>query len=233
MAITPGNVTTQTPPNQIFSVLKTEVARYVKAPSSAEVLAVAGDGINDGVRRMNSRPWEFNLDSIELTLVGAQKEYDIEGDFKLPRHMELLNSSNVAERRVAYVPLKHFLSVFGDRVGAGDPRAYTIINPRNHGQITFDRAPSTDYVARYPKARLWFYRYLGVLSNASDVLLVPNDVERCILWAAKEYVAELYGSDTQISVARRHFAETFTELKKQHRRDDTDWGNAGSINGIY
>jgi hypothetical protein len=233
MAITPGNVTTQTPPNQTFSTLKTEVARYVKAPSSTEVTGVAGDGINDAIRRLNSRVWEFNLDSVEITWVADQKEYDIEGDLKLPRHMELLNSSNVAERRLAFIPLKHFISVFRDRTGASDPRAYTIINPRNHGQITLDRAPSASWISIYPKARLWFYRYINVLSADGDVLLVPNDVERVILWGAKEYIAEMYGNIQQVEVARRHFHESFEELKKQHRRDDTDWGSSGVVNGVY
>lgn len=233
MAITPGNVTTQTPPNQAFSALKTEVARYVKAPNSTEIQGVAGDGINDAIRRMNSRPWEFNLDSVEITWVADQKEYNIEGDLKLPRHLELLDSNDVARRRLQFLPAKTFMSVFIDRTGSADPRAYTILNPRNHGQLTLDRAPTTGWIANYPKARLWFYRYINVLSGDSDVLLVPNDVERVILWGAKEYVAELYGNTQQVEIARRHFQESFRELIKQHRRDDTDWGNAGVINGSY
>lgn len=231
MAITPGNVTTQTPANQTFVNMKTEVARFVKAPSSTEITTVAGDAINDGIRRMNSRIWEFNLDSAEITWVADQKEYNIDADVKLPRHMELLNSSDVASRRLPFVPLKHFLSVFKDRTGGAEPRAYTVINPRNHGQITLDRAPSAAWVALYPKARFWFYRYINVLSADADVILVPNDVERCILWSAKEYIAELYGNAQQVEMARRHFKESFEEIKKQHRRDDTDWSSVGY--GVY
>jgi hypothetical protein len=232
MAITPGGAS-QTPANRQFSALKTEVARYVKAPGSTEVTGVAGDAINDGVRRMNTRPWEFTLDSVEVTLVADQKEYSLEADLKLPRHMELLDSSDVSERRLQFVPLKHFLSVFTDRKGSGDLRAYTIINPHNHGQLTFDRAPTASFVAKYPKVRFWFYRYIQTLTTATDTLAVPNEAEHVILWAAKEYIAEMYGSQQQIEVAHRHYKEAWEELKKQHRRDDTDWGNAGVINGIY
>lgn len=229
MAITPGNQTSQTPANTIFTDLKTEVARFVKAPNSTEILGVAGDGINDGVRRLNARIWEFNLTSEEITLTGNQKEYDVDATLKLPRHVEFLNSSTVAQGRILYMPPKEFLIRFPDRSGSGEPRFYTVLNPRNYGQMTFNLAPSTSWVTKYPKIRHWFYRYIQTLTIGSDTLNVPNDVERVILWSAKQYVAELYGNQTQIQVASRNFAMAWDEMKKQHRRDDTDWAAPGQF----
>jgi hypothetical protein len=229
MAITPGNQTSQTPANQQFSALQTEVARFVKAPNSTEILGVAGDGINDAVRRMNSRIWEFNLTSEEITLVADQKEYDVDDTLKLPRHVEFLNSSTVAVGRIFYIPPKDFLIRFADRTGSGEPRYYTVLNPRNYGQMTFNIAPSSSWISTYPKVRHWFYRYIQTLTNATDTLAIPNDAERVILWGAKQYVAELYGNDSQVAMAVRNYREAWDELKKQHRRDDTDWAVPGNF----
>lgn len=229
MAITPGNQTSQTPANTLFSALKTEVARFVKAPNSAEVLGVAGDGINDGVRRLNSRIWEWNFTSEEISFVADQKEYDVDDTVKLPRHVEYLNTSDVAQGRILYMPVKQFLLSFPDRTGSGEPRFYTVLNPRNYGQMTFNQAPSASWLAKYPKARHWFYRYTQTLSTATDTLAVPNDVERVIVWAAKQYVAELYGSSDQVAIATRNYKEAWNEMKKQHRRDDTDWASPGQM----
>jgi hypothetical protein len=209
--------------------MKTEVARFVKAPNSTEILGVAGDGINDGIRRMNTRIWEFNLTSEEITLVADQKEYDVNATLKLPRHVELLNSSDVAQERVSYMPPKEFLTRFQDRSGSGQPTHYTVLNPRNYGQMTFNIAPTAGLLNNYPKIRHWYYRYIQTLSTASDTLAVPNDVERVILWSAKQYVAELYGSDRQVAIASKNFAEAWIELKKQHRRDDTDWSAGAAV----
>ena len=101
MAITPGNQTTPAPLNTAFSVLQTEVARFVKAPNSTEALAVAADAVNDAVRRLNGRIWEFNLTSEEITMVTDQKEYDVHDTIKLPRHVEFLDSNDVAIRRAS------------------------------------------------------------------------------------------------------------------------------------
>jgi hypothetical protein len=228
MAITPGGAS-QTPAGTTLTNLKTEIARYVKAPNSTEVLGVASDGVDDAIRFMNTRPWEFNLTSEEITTVAAQKEYDIDATVKLPRHCELLDSSDVAYIRLPYFPPKDFLTRFQARSGSGDPLAYTIFNPYNYGQLSLSVAPSATWVAKYPKIRHWFYRYIQFPASDADVIDVPNDVERVIVWKAKLYMAELFGSDRHISVARANFKEAFTELKKQHRRDDTDWaGHARS-----
>jgi len=229
MAITPGGAS-QTPAGTTLTNLKTEVARFVKAPNSAEVLGVCSDGINDGIRFMNSRPWEFNLTSELLTLVADQKEYAIDATVKLPRHVECLDSSSVARMRIPYVPVKDFLTGFQDRSNSGQPLAYTVLNPYNYGQMSFSTAPNAAFVAKYPKIRHWFYRYIQFPSGASDVIDVPNDVERVIVWKAKLYIAEMYGNEKHISIARYNFKEAWDELKKQHRRDDADWGRSNSRN---
>ena len=224
MAITPGGAS-QTPAGTTLTNLKIEIARFVKAPTSAEVLGVASDGVNDGIRFMNARPWEFNLTSEEITVVADQKEYSVDATMKLPRHLEALNSSDVSLRRIPYLPPKTFLSAFPNRTGSisGGSYAYTVLNPYNYGQLTLSFAPTAAFVAAYPKFRHWFYRYIQFPASDADVIDVPNDVERVIVWKAKQYVGELYGSDRHVAVARHNFKEAFEELKKQHRRDDTDW----------
>ena len=229
MAITPGGAS-QTPAGTTLTNLKIEVVRFVKAPNSTEVLGVASDGINDGIRFMNSRPWEFNLTSEEIPLVADQKEYAIDATVKLPRHVELLDASDQAQLKIPYLPPKDFLTRFASRSGSGAPLAYTIFNPYNYGQMSFSVAPSTAFVAAYPKARHWFYRYIQFPSGASDVIDVPNDAERVIVWKAKLYIAEMYGNEKHISIARYNFKEAWDELKKQHRRDDADWGRSNSRN---
>ncbi len=140
-----------------------------------------------------------------------------------------MNSSDVAQSRILYMPPKEFLIRFPDRSGSGEPRFYTVLNPRNYGQMTFNQAPSSSWVAKYPKARHWFYRYIQVLSTGTDTLAVPNDVERCILWGAKQYVAELYGNQTQVAIATGRYEQAWNEIRKQHRRDDTDWAAPGQF----
>jgi hypothetical protein len=222
MAITPGGAS-QTPAGRIRSVLATEIARFVKAPSSTEVTTAAVDAIEDAIRFLNTRPWEFNLTSEEITLVADQKEYSVDATVKLPRHVECLDSSDVAKLRIPYLPPKTFLTMFQDRATGGSAMAYTVLNPYNYGQLTLNRSPSAAFVAQYPKIRHWFYRYIQFPASDADVIDVPAEVERVLVWKAKVYIAELYGNAQQRQMAQANFREAWEELKKQHRRDDTDW----------
>jgi hypothetical protein len=216
--------TTELPAQRAFSTLKSEAARFVLMPTDTTADSIAGDGINDGIRRLNTRPWEWAIQFQEITLTASQDQYEVAARFLAPRSTELLDASgNVMESNLAYYDAKTFVNDFYDRRMSGDPMAYTVYARHETGTITLDRPCSSGFVSRFPKLRLWYYQRLPYLSGASDVLDAPSEVESYVLWHAKHYLATIYDV-SKAGVAKTEREETWMHMVRQNLRLNlTDW----------
>jgi hypothetical protein len=182
-----------TPAVRAFSDLKNEVARYVKAPNDTDALAAAGSCINNAIRRLNTRAWQWSLTYQDITLAASDASYSLAAAFKAPRHAELLDSSGNAKMRLDWALPKNFLEQFEDRSTNGDPHAYTVLNFQDAGELLLSAPPSSSFVSAYPTLRLWYFPRLQVLAGDSDVMdECPSEVELFVTWYAKAEMAATY-----------------------------------------
>ncbi len=181
--------------------LYNEVLSFIGAPDDADATAIAILGLNDAIRRLDSRDWWWTLMVTDVTLTADLVTYALSSDFKAPRHMELLDGNNLINGQIPYMDPKSFdreLSGWGTYgAAAGDPCLYTVFNSHESDQddIRFDVAPSAGFVSNHPKARLRYFRRTARLSTGGDVLDCPSEVESFVAWHAKMFVASNYQPD--------------------------------------
>ena len=175
-----------------FAQIKSEVARYVMAPDSERVRDVAGDGIVDAVRRINSREWEQLLTPVEIALEENVREYKVPGNFKAPRTLQLLLLDRKPTGYLQYMDPKTFQLNFANVSPVGQPTHYTAHNANYSLVLTLNRKPSLDWVVSTPYMNLWYYRRLELPRYDSDVLTYPPEWESFVAWWGKAYIASVY-----------------------------------------
>jgi hypothetical protein len=82
------------PGNKNFGKLKLEVARYILMPDDPEALDLAGDGITDALRFVNTMEWSWTLATDDITLVADTQDYQGPADFHKPRAAVFLDSND-------------------------------------------------------------------------------------------------------------------------------------------
>jgi len=186
MPVVVGGASSQTPGLRTFSSLKDEVARYVMGPDDTEVLAVAGMGINNALRRMNLRTWYWMLDYTDITLTASTADYNLPANFKAARNLWLLDSASAAAGQIGYLDPKTFDLTYSVQGGTtGSPCAYTVYSFLDTFQLSFNIPCSTAFIASYPTARLRFHARTPVLVNNTDTAALPSEAELYVLWYAK------------------------------------------------
>lgn len=175
---------------QDFATLKDRVARYVRAPDDAEVRTSIGYEINDAIRELNTRNWLWAITSSDITLTASTADYTIPTDFRAPRILERLNTLSQRDGRIPWIEPKTFMDRTPSSTVDGSPSLYTVRNFTNSQQLTLDVAPDSGFVGQWPTLRLRYYRRLPTLTNDSDCLDCPSEVELFIVWAAR-YAAAL------------------------------------------
>lgn len=193
------------------------------APNNSEALSVAVDGIVDSIRKLNTSIWQFNLTYQDITLAAGTKEYTLAAAFRAPRHCELLNASNVPVSRLHWQDPKTFNIGFEDRSASGDPNYYTVFNIHDTGYLDFDCPPTSGFVGSYPTARIRYYASLQYLTNDSDTIGGPSELEGYIVWHAKGYISSIYDpGKTQYAEIKAN--EMWGLLKRQNVKNQlTDW----------
>lgn len=214
-----GTSTYNTPQARPFSELKRDVASYVQMPDQAEALVAAGVGINNAIRTLNSRTWNWSLTYTDITLASGTFDYTLPNDFKAVRHIELLNSSGDVTQRIGYMNYKEFLQDFQGSTDSVSPTIATVINAKNSLIISLNYAPGAGFVSASPTMRVRYFKRLPLLVDASDRPDVYGEVENFLTWSAKAYVASVF-DPAKYTIAKREAAEVFADLK----RDDLTTG---------
>jgi len=182
------------PSNSTFNQLKSRVAASVGMGGQQRALDLAGDGINNGIRRVNSKLWSWLLTTADITTVADQANYNeddsVPGDFKAPRSMLLLDSSSNESSRLVWLLPKDFDNLWLDRRNSGEPRTYTVHNIHDNRTLSLSAAPTAKWVAAYPTMRLRYYKRLGLYSG-NETTQIPVEAELMIEYFARAEVASV------------------------------------------
>jgi len=174
-----------TPPNQTWAMLNGKIANAVGFGGDSKVLGLAGEGVNNATRYLNTRLWSWLLVSEDLTFIADQADYQLANDFNAPRNNELLDSSSKPKSRLVWQDPKTFGNEWVDRSVSGDPRAYTIFNIHDTGTVTLNVPPSAAYIAKYPTLRLRYYRRMQIYTSKAGIMKIPVEVEPFLEMYAK------------------------------------------------
>lgn len=217
-----GTMTQVPAPNQ-FSVLYARVCNYVMAPSDTEVTAIAKEGINEGILRLNTRNWSWMRTNEDITLVSGQQEYPMLGFFKAPRACQLLDSGGNVVGTIDYYDPKDFDFWFPNRVTSDSLRGYTIYNEFVNSRLTLNSSPGAGVTSQYSKLRLRYYRRMNVLSADADVFFGPTEAEPYIVWYGRATVAAHWAPE-KVPFAVRRYEELWADLVRSDvKRELTDF----------
>ena len=191
MATGLGTSTYNTPRARTFSELKRDVASYVMMPDQGEALVAAGVGLNNAIRKLNARVWKWSITYTDITLEVGTYDYTLPNDFKDVYAMSFWDSDGNPSRHLGYMQAKEFEQTF-PASAVGTPTFATVINAKNSLLLSFNDAPSSDFISSLPTVRVRYYKRLTTLASDSDRPDVYGEVENFLTWSAKSYVASVY-----------------------------------------
>lgn len=213
-----------TPGGKTFSELKSDVAKFILSPNDQDILQTAGEGIVDALRKINSVNWFWMLTSQDIPLVASTRTYSLAGQFKAPRHAEILRPDGTNAGRVYFLEGKSFSDETANSTASGSPSHYTIYNAQDSLTVSFNIAPDAGFVASYPTVRLRYHKRIQYPVNNSDVIDVPPEVESFILWHAKSYIAAIHAPQ-KVAYAEGKAQEMWKLLRVDDRNvsQASDW----------
>ena len=197
-----------------------EIAEHEGGASSNAQLDRAARTYDATVKYFNRFLWKFNVLTEDITLSGvdSNSEVSLSNRIKAPQRMVLIDSDGVQRNEpVRYMRLKDYLYRDPSEVGTyAIPRAYTFQNLHETGKVRFIPRLDTANLT-YPKARLWYYRYIEVSSQLGGRLNVPEDVEQAIVeWATAKFIAKVR-THGEAAAAMRSAQDTFLDIEQEHR----------------
>lgn len=226
MSIAVGKTTAQTPLQGNFGTLKRHVAAFVQGASIESILADAGDAINAAVDAINERNWHFLNRQTNLTLTADTRTIELPSNFKRPRKLEKLDASGNTVDHYDYQTPKSFQDTGWDDTNSGQPTIYTVRNAPDDLLLTFNVAPTSDFVTSWPTARLTYYSRMGHFSDDGDTISdlgAPPEVRNFLLWYARHELATMRGARDQIRSAERNMDRHWFSLMKDDNNQQTDW----------
>jgi len=215
-----------TPGTRSLAALSLDVMRYVLSPDDPEAKTIAKDGINDAIREMNMRTWNWALTTQDITLVASDDTYSLANAFKTPRTANLLDSSGNRLAMLEYLDTQTFQKYLTTKsTSTGNPYAYTVRNAHEDGILTLSIKPDSGFVTTYPTLRLHYFKRIGTLTNDSDELDAPSEVENFVLWHAKSYIASVF-DPKKVGYAERKAAVAWQMLVSDDNETQfADWSD--------
>lgn len=214
---------TQSPAGTAFSTLYARAQNYIQGPQDANVAAIAKEGINEGIYRLNTRKWNWARISADIALVTGTQEYALGATFKAPRACQLLNPAGEVAGLLPWIDPKELDAFFPDRSASGSPEAYTIFNIFDNGKFTLARPPAAGFIASYAKVRLRYWRRTAVLSADADLFSGPSEFEPFLVWTARAVVAA-HWNIAKYALASTRAEEFWLMLKRDDVMLETgDW----------
>ena len=222
----------QTSKNRNRGDLKDEIADYSGGGDRGDVLLQAGRSLNQSIREFNSRAWNFNRVTEDLTLAspvsGTVAEYLLNEAFRNPIVAQTVDSNSKTRCVVRWVPWRVWAAEIPDQSATGSiPLAYTARNIHEVGRVIVDPPPAT--VLTYPTMRVFFHREITCPTADGSIINVPSAVEEAILQKA---VALFISKKRSFRDARDAF-QMAEILRTRVERDWGDYGEPDTLGGIY
>ncbi len=211
------------PAARTLSEMRTFVLNYLQLPTTdAELTAIVDRSLADAVDFINSRNWNRigNIQTVTLTV--SVRDYSLATDFRAPRYMELLDSSDKPKGRVYFRPEKIFHDIHGDEgLADGQIEVYTILHDTR--EIRFNRAPDANFIGQFPKTRHRYFKRIARMSTASDTIDAPPEFALLVGWYARDEVSAVRGNVEKQQIAFQRWNEIHRELSGDDSDDMTDW----------
>jgi hypothetical protein len=219
MAKIVGSDYSPTPSTRTFGNLKAEVAGAVMGEDHEEVRAVAGRGINAGIRWCNSRKWNQLVRRQDVTLVLDDADYSITADYKDSFHLECLDSSSNGARALEWQDPKSFFERFPIRDASGTPTHATVPQQNQDGLLILSKPPDAAFIAKYPTLRHWFFHRLNTLTDDGESLAAPSEFEGVLSAHGEWFVARRFAPEEA-----RNAWVNLRDLREQLIQDDHEFG---------
>jgi len=204
------------------SAMVAKVIGYVSGlQTDPDVQKIALDGLNDAIDKINSVTWlEALRGSQTLNQSTSTTDHLLNTDFKKPIHMERLNASGNPDGRYDYTSFKEFMRKYPVATAPADPTAYTILYDATR-VARFNFTPPAGFVALYPKAVLYYDRWVlhGTFAGAIDL---PGDFASFIEWHAKGFIAS-DRDPSRANLALSMASRAFDRLRVKDNNTRTDW----------
>jgi hypothetical protein len=212
---------TPTPQTRPFSEMKQVVARYVKGPQDTEVLELAGQALNEGIRKVNTELWQFALSYDDVVLAAGTADYPVPTDWLAPRTASLLDADGNPVSHLDWFDPKMFDHTFPTTTDG--VCAYTVFNKTGTLQVTLNASPDAAFVGTYPNLRLRYFANVQFYADDQDTLLAPSYVELFLLWFARFEVAA-YWDASMAPTAERMWRDQWAAMKRLDARAQvSDW----------
>lgn len=210
-------------PSEQLGTISKMVAGYVLMPNDDEAIETAVAGVRRAIDRLNTRRWRWAMSYQDLTIIAGTPSYGLPSDFKQPRRFTFCDPDGVERGTLPFMPWVEFLNyVSWDQPGQRDPCYYSSANPYDLGTIYLDSSPSEDWAAKYPTARLWYFRRVTYPVAAADPFLCPSEVVAFIQDFACGFVADRYAPD-KAALAYGRANALWRDLVRDDNDDQPDW----------
>ncbi|RLB37673.1 MAG: hypothetical protein DRH30_12775 [Deltaproteobacteria bacterium] len=207
------------PAQSTGTVLIRKVLDYCMLKVDTELQQVALDAINNAINKINTRNWKQLLAQDSTALVADTRTYALPDNFRAPRHMEWLDSSDKSHGHVPFKELKSILVEHPDATESGSPRRYTV--DRMARLVMFDVPPTAAHATEYVKYNLWYFaRQLHLAGGTS--IAYPTEFEEYIMWRARAELASFRRPDAA-SYAYGQAKSAWTALVADDNNTMSDW----------
>lgn len=208
------------PSSQAYSDLQRRACETVLLPRDPNSLRIAGEAINDGLRRMNTRRWNWSIRQRIITVVADKRDYPVPTDFASVSDGTWLDINQESS-----YPVIEYL----DPINFG--RLFIMLNPRPKESYHFTVRNEYEFtdplrlaypldaslVQKHPFLRLMYYSNLPRLEAPGDTFQAPSEIELWVLAYAEAKMARVY-APSRYSSSRREAEILWTEILKSDRR---------------
>ena len=213
MSVTIAASVSPAPKNKALGELKEEVLDIFGSPNDGKASKIAGRGINNAIRRLNSRVWYWTLTYHDITTSLDDADYGLPNDFKATFSMSFLKADLSQNGTADYFDPDTFDNSFPRSQDSGKPVAYTIYNATDTMTLSLNKAPNQSFVTDNAFLRHRYYRKVQEPNDDGDRIIVPSEVELFIVASAAEEYSRIFDRK-QWKLLRSDRQETWRQLKK-------------------
>ena len=222
MSVGVGATVTQIPAADNRAGMTRAVLNYVQANSDPDLENTVHEALNGGVDLLNSRMWWWNIKTQDITLAATDLDYTLNSNFKKPIAAILLDTNSKQCSRLRWKEPKVFYDENTYNVSDGSPSVYSVVNAKDDGLLVLNVAPTSDFVASWPKIRLKYHARIAYLTGQAT-LDAPPEFRSLVVWYARWEFALIRGRSTEARAAEVAYTRWLQRLITDDNDTMTDW----------
>ncbi len=208
-----------------------QAATLVGLPDHPEALEEAKQGINRGIRELNTRVWSFTRKTNKFTLFANIKTYPLPQDWKRSYGGMYLDEFEKDVSRCKYIApdeLRYFTIDRTTAVGTKLPRVFTVMNPLAKLELEFSVPIPQGDIARTPFFKHYYFSNIPLAVNDTQLMFLPSAAENYLI-AASEYFLARKHQPAKAELARSEQDRSFRNLlRDDEATHNEDWQIPGT-----